>query len=79
MTSDYYDNKTYGGQTYFPVFTITGWADMEGNRDDAAEDIVVDEAPTNVVEAEPTKTKAPLVKPAVAGAAPRRQRPGGRV
>jgi len=79
MTSDYYDNKTYGGQTYFPVFTITGWADMDGNQVDDGVAAIADEAPTDVAEAEPTKTKAPLVKPAVAGAAPRRQRPGGRV
>ena len=79
ITSDYYDNKTYGGQTYFPIFTITGWMDMEGNQIDDGVDAIADEAPTDVVEAEPTKVKAPLVKPAVAGAAPRRQRPGSTV
>jgi hypothetical protein len=79
MSSDYYDNKTYGGQTYFPVFTITGWADMDLNRVDEAKAIADEAPPEDVVAPEPTKVKAPLVKPAVAGVAPRRQRPGSTV
>jgi hypothetical protein len=79
ITSDYYDNKTYGGQTYFPVFTITGWADIFGNQVDDAAPAITDETPPADVVDEPTRTKAPLVKPATVGATPRRQRPGGRV
>jgi hypothetical protein len=78
MTSDYYDNKTYGGQTYFPIFTITGWMDMEGNA--ATNGKVAEEAPkaAEATPAEPVKVKAPLGA-ATLGTAPRRQRPGSTV
>jgi hypothetical protein len=77
LGSDYYNHTKYG-QTFFPTFTITGWLDIEGNEAPEEEEPGgTVEVPAEVVAAA-VKEKAPL-KTAAAGAAPRRQRPGGRV
>jgi len=80
LSSDYYMHNDYG-QMFFPVFTISGWADIDGNRLEEGEDDLADDgAVGDVIDVKPAATvKAPLQPAERPGAAPRRQRPGGRV
>jgi hypothetical protein len=55
LLSDFYDNKKYGGRTYFPVFEIIEWVSMEGVE---ASEAAGDE-PEPPKAAEPAKEQAP--------------------
>ena len=77
-----YPNKTYGGHTFFPVFTLVSWATMDGREPEAKT-----EAAPATVEPKPDAAKPaaaprrPTVVETAAprpSAAPRRQRPEGR-
>jgi hypothetical protein len=72
-----FDKRSYQhakwGTTLNPVFTITGWADMNGNRE--PEDGDDEAAPA----ASTSPSKPPLETAERPGGAPRRQRPVGRV
>jgi hypothetical protein len=68
-----YPNKTYGGQTYKPVFTVVGWADMNGvlagDPPEALESPLGDEAPA----AAPIRTRTRKPPLAAAAAAPQQE------
>jgi hypothetical protein len=40
LDSDWYKNKNHGSNTYKPIFRLVGWADAEGNLEDAADKVV---------------------------------------
>jgi hypothetical protein len=56
-----YPNKTYGGQTYKPVFTIVGWADMNGVL--AGDPPEALESPPDAEEPAPAPARARTRKP----------------
>ena len=38
INSDWYKNKNHGGKTYFPIFDVVGWLDVNGDEEGADED-----------------------------------------
>jgi hypothetical protein len=40
LNSDFYPNKTYGGRTYYPIFDIVAWADMDGHLQPVGKPVV---------------------------------------
>ena len=72
LSCDFYKNKTHGSNTYKPVFELMGWADAEGNMEEAAHKVVEMQKPAAAEPAKPAKppldTEAPI--------AGQRRRPG---
>jgi len=73
LTSDSYQHKKWG-PTAFPIFTVVGWANMQGELDTGADTpALADRVPTAEPTRPPPTRKAPLrpvaAEPAVAPAA----------
>jgi len=63
LSDDRYPNKKYGGYTYTPIFTVTGWASMSGELEGSATALLPSEADAAPVEKAPPPSrqrKAPL-------------------
>jgi len=73
FSSDSYPHKKWG-QTFFPVFTVVGWADMHGNlQDDDQPELLPGKSadkPADKPAAPPRARKAPLGTVVVAPAEP---------
>lgn len=70
LGQDYYDNKQYGSRIYKPVFELIGWANADGELEQAGENVIELQKPAATEPAKPAKP--PLEQPA----AGQRRRPG---